>query len=201
MYNDKNPSLDKQKPTKKFMQLLEQTAQSFRRELELGDYDRLAPLEHTKKLNLQIFYPEDILKLPIDKKDEIAKVNAKTWSGASNKLPNGEILIILNPHQTRERANVTILEEIFHIRYGHKPSRISATGIREYRASDEQEAYWTAAAAMLPAAVIARAVWQKQPAIGIAQFYGTSLELVEMRIKTLQLWKHYIQFNKERRVI
>lgn len=62
---------------------------------------------------------------------------------------------------------------------------------REYDEETEKEAYWTAAAALLPKKVVAMAVYNEVPASQLAARYGTSRELVEMRIKLLKLWSHY----------
>ena len=92
--------------------------------------------------------------------------------------------------------NVTALEEVMHVFYGHKPSQMhtesSSIARTEYDEKAEQEAYWTAAAVLLPAKAVARAVWQQVPAAKLAMQYGISVELAEMRIKVLGLWKLYL---------
>jgi Zn-dependent peptidase ImmA (M78 family) len=110
-------------------------------------------------------------------------------------LPGGQTLVILNPRQTAERAAVTAVEEFAHAHYGHAPSRLerlpSGLVCRDYDAQAEREAYWTAAATLLPSEVVARAVWRRVCAEELATTLGVSTQLVEFRIKVLRLWKYY----------
>lgn len=61
---------------------------------------------------------------------------------------------------------------------------------RIYDDAVEQEAYWTAAAALLPSKAVAMAVYRGETADDLAVRYSVSSELAEMRIKTLGLWSH-----------
>ncbi len=103
---------------------------------------------------------------------------------------------LLHPSQTPERANVTIMEEVAHVHLGHQPSRLVATSSgmekREYNETDEKEAYWTAAATLLPRHAVAQAVWRGQSVEDLAAAYGVSRECVEFRIKTLRLWTEHL---------
>ena len=49
------------------------------------------------------------------------------WSGgaASQTLPDGRRLIILNPTHGKNRQNATLMEEVCHVFFGHKPSRLA----------------------------------------------------------------------------
>jgi hypothetical protein len=50
-----------------------------------------------------------------------------TWSGgaASQPLPDGRKLIILNPTHGKNRHRATLMEEVSHVFLGHKPSRLA----------------------------------------------------------------------------
>ena len=48
-----------------------------------------------------------------------------------------------------------------------------------------------AAAVLLPSKVVGQAIWSGKSATTLADDYGTSVELAEMRIKTLNLWPDY----------
>ncbi len=122
-----------------------------------------------------------------------SNLDAKQWSGMGNALPTGELLVVLNRHQTPERARVTLLEEVAHHYHRHTPVSIGPGGRAEYYTEEEQEAKFTAAATLLPSKEIAKAVYRGDSAASIASKYGASVELVEMRIKTLNLWDHYQQ--------
>src|SRR5262249_1845549 len=82
------------------------------------------------------------------------------WSGgaASQPLPDGRKLIILNPTHGRNRHRATLMEEICHVFLGHKPSRLAIRRrdkqgkivARDYNQDIEEEAYSTGAAALVP---------------------------------------------------
>jgi IrrE N-terminal-like domain len=137
---------------------------------------------------------EHIAQLSANDKDIILGLDPATWSGGGVDLPDGLTAVVLHPSQTQERAASTLLEEIAHAHLKHPPSRLIALpgGLRrrEYDSAVEREAYWTAAAALLPAKVVARAVWQRA-AGELSTAFGVSLELVEFRIKILGLWQEY----------
>lgn len=140
-------------------------------------------------------YPQDVAGMTMEDLLLVTGLDAKTWSGMSLALPGSGALIMLNPQQTQQRANVTIVEEVAHLYFGHQPSQLVTLPIgswkRKYDPVAEGEAYWTAAAALLPAQVIGRAVWSGMTAEDIGLKFGVSRELVEFRIKTLFLWPDY----------
>ena len=121
----------------------------------------------------------------------LREMNAKDFSGGARELPNGILLAVLNRSQTQERKNVTLLEEISHRHYGHKPTYIGPLGRTHYNPADEQEAQFTAAAALLPAKIVAMGVYQKKNGGLLAASFGASEELYEQRVKTMGLWDLY----------
>ena len=62
---------------------------------------------------------------------------------------------------------------------------------RTFDSAEEHDAYYLAAACMLPETMLRRAVREGQTAIEIGAAYGASRELVEYRIKRLGLWRTY----------
>ena len=112
----------------------------------------------------------------------------QTFSGGAVVLPDGKKVVLLNHNQSRERANATLMEELSHLHYGHPTTSIGAAGRGPYDPEVEQEAYQTGAAALLPARAIAMAVYKGEAFETIAARYGTSVELVQMRVKVLGLW-------------
>ncbi len=183
----------KWQPTRQNLRHIEENAASLRQRVDIAPTDKLDSIKLSKKFNVEVAYPDQISSLPPEQSAYISSLDAKVWSGISNELPNGKLLIILNPNQTPERANVTVMEEIAHVHYGHKPSQLNGFGQRKYDEKLEQEAYQTAAAALLPSKIIAQAVWNSEPAKALAKKFGASVELVEMRIKMLNLWDLYQQ--------
>ena len=123
--------------------------------------------------------------------------DASIWSGSGWPLPNGKLFVMLNANQTRERMNVTLLEEVAHRHYDHDPAVIGSDGRHGYNAAQEQEAYWTAAAVLLPMVVVAKAVRRGETAAELGKRYGASEELAEMRIRTLGLWDYYKTYALE----
>jgi hypothetical protein len=109
---------------------------------------------------------DDLTDLAPEDRAHLRSVDAKVWSGMGMPLPAGQLLVLLNPSQTPERAASTIMEEVAHAHLGHQPSQLvtEANGMvrRLYDAAIEREAKWTAAAALLPAKAVARAVLDRQ---------------------------------------
>jgi hypothetical protein len=123
------------------------------------------------------------------------------WSGgaASHTLPDGRKLIILNPTHGRNRQNATLMEEICHVFFGHKPSRLAVENrdkhgkivARDYNHAIEEEAYSTGAAALVPYTALVRMVGEGRSSQEIARHFYVSRALVEYRIKVSRLWDAY----------
>lgn len=125
------------------------------------------------------------------------------WSGgaASQPLPDGRKLIILNPTHSRNRHRATLMEEVCHVFLGHKPSRLAIRRrdkkgnivARDYNHDIEEEAYSTGAAALVPYIALKRYVEEGKTSAEIARHFGVSRALVEFRIKISKLWERYKQ--------
>lgn len=179
---------------KVFLRHVEDHAQHLRDRAGVGPADRLDPRALTGELKVRLVSLENIEGLSAKDREHLSSVDPRVWSGAGMPLPDGYTLVILHPGQPPERATVTIMEEVCHAHYRHAPSQLATLpgGIikREYNPEMETEAYWTAAATLLPAPVVARSVWRRM-ARSLARDYGVSNELVEFRVKTLGLWREY----------
>jgi len=175
----------------------ERNALQLRERAGLAQLAVFNPFEHLVTFDVIIKYPDEFTDTPDELIAEIEKHNAKDWSAVSDVLPNGKLLTLLNRNQTEERKNVTLLEEIAHQHYGHEPSVIGSDGRKNYDKAQEQEAYFTASAALLPGIAVARAVFQKKPAAEVARTFGASIDLYIMRVKTMSLWKEYQRFASE----
>ncbi len=201
----REPSKGRRQVTREFLDDVENHAAELRRRAGVGPHEKLAPRLLAEQFNVIIPEIEDLTALALEDREYLSGVDAKVWSGAGVPLPDGRLLILLNPRQTTERATVTIMEEVAHVYLGHQPSRIESlpNGVqkREYDHDKEWEAYSVAAAAMLPQYAVARSVWERRSAESLATEYGASTELVEMRIKLLRLWPDHIgSYRKSRRV-
>lgn len=182
----------------KWLHWIEDQAALLRASVSAAPEDRIDPRAVAHNLGLKIVDLKEIHGARLDDLVLLSQLNATKWSGSVIPLPNGKFIVILNPQQTPERANVTIMEEVAHVHYGHEPSQLipksdGSVG-RIYNKESEDEAYWTAAAALLPSIVIARAVWQNVSAETLAASYGASTDLVKFRIKTLGFWSDYVSY-------
>jgi Zn-dependent peptidase ImmA (M78 family) len=173
--------------------------------LALRDFARtkpnlpLDPFELARFANLIVVTLDDIENLSQSARDHLLGAAADQWSGGACSLPNGMKLVILNPNHGRARTNATLMEEICHVFLGHTPNRLSIVTKdergrvlnRDYRKSDEEEAYGVGAAALLPFAALKRFVYEGKSSQEIARHFRVSRELVEYRLKVTRLWSDY----------
>lgn len=161
----------------------------------VGPTETLNPRAFAAKIGIRVIDPCKVANLPPAQRAIIEALDARQWSGGAVVTGDGTHVIVLHPRQTGERANATIMEEIAHILLEHEPSAIYTEGgftLRTYDKECEEEAYWTGAAALLPAVVVSKAIWRNVPAEDLAVEFDVSVELVEFRIKILNLWSEYV---------
>lgn len=199
------PRKGKRRATREFLSRVEEHATALRRRAGVEPLSKLDPGSLVSEFNLVVPDMDELVALSPDDRDHLSAVDAKVWSGGGIPLSDGRLLILLNPHQTAERAAVTLMEEVVHEYLNHRPSQIvnlpNGVTKREYDPDIEWEAYSVAAAAMLPRLVVARAVWSQRSVDSLAAEYGVSTELVEMRMKLLLLWSDHMRgTQKVRRV-
>lgn len=161
----------------------------------------LDPFRLAKFANLLVVRFDQIKGLSQEAREHLLGAGSQKWSGGacSQPLPDGRRLVILNPDHGRMRTNATLMEEISHVFLGHQPSRLtvvaeneaSRTICRDYRKADEEAAYGTGAAALVPFAALRRFVLSGQSSIQIAKHFHVSRELVEYRLKVTRLWSTY----------
>jgi hypothetical protein len=165
---------------------------------------RLDPFKLAKYARLLVVPYEEIEpSLSEQTKAHLIGEGKDMWSGgaASQPLPDGRKLIILNPTHGRNRHSATLMEEICHVFLGHKPSRLAIERkdkhgkiiARDYDHEIEEEAYSTGAAALVPYLALKRFVDQGKTSREIARHFGVSRALVEFRIKISRLWDAYKQ--------
>jgi hypothetical protein len=161
----------------------------------------LDPFRLASFANLLVVAFEDIKGLTPEVRAHLLGDASEKWSGGacSLPLPDGRKLVILNPNHGRMRTNATLMEEVSHVFLGHRPSRLKVvaetasgqTVAREYRKSDEEAAYGTGAAALVPFAALKKFVLEGQTSTEIGRHFRVSRELVEYRLKVTRLWKLY----------
>jgi transcriptional regulator with XRE-family HTH domain len=119
------------------------------------------------------------------------------WSAMSVPLDDPENerwAVLLNDSHAVERQRVTVLEELWHIMLGHKLTKIARVAEaygRTYDTTEEHDAYYLAAATLLPKSAMTDAVGKKLFSHEIAKKFGTSAELVDYRLKRLGLWREH----------
>jgi len=150
---------------------------------------------------LVVPYDEIAPLLSDESKKHLIGEGKDMWSGgaASQPLPDGRKLIILNPTHGPARHKATLMEEVSHVFLGHKPSRLAIKRrdkqgnivARDYNADIEEEAYSTGAAALVPYLALKRDVEEGKTSAEIARHFEVSRALVEFRIKISKLWARY----------
>jgi hypothetical protein len=120
-------------------------------------------------------------------------VGRKQWSGMT--IPcDDEFIVVMNYTHAKTRQHATLMEEFFHILLGHKPSRVylcpdSGVIRREYDRTMENEAYYSAAASLVPYAAMKEMVERGATSRDIAGHFEVSGELVIFRLKTCKLYR------------
>jgi hypothetical protein len=161
----------------------------------------LDPFRLAKFANLLVIDFDQIKDLSNEAREHLLGAASEKWSGGacSLPLPDGKRIVILNPNHGRLRSNATLMEEVSHVFLGHQPSRLKVvaetksgrTIARDYRHADEEAAYATGAAALVPYSALRRSILDGQSSQEIAKHFHVSRELVEYRLKVTRLWKTY----------
>jgi len=164
----------------------------------LGDQP-LNPFDLARFANLVVLRFDQIKGLSESAREHLLGPAVEKWSGGACSLPNGMKLVILNPTHGRARTNATLMEEICHVFLGHQPNRLSVVTkdergkvmARDYRKTDEEEAYGVGAAALVPYRSLKRFLLKGKISGEIAVHFRVSRELVEYRMKVTKLWSEY----------
>jgi hypothetical protein len=161
----------------------------------------LDPFALARYANLLVVDFNSISDLSAESREHLLGPAASSWSGGacSIPLPDGRRVVILNPTHGPMRTNATLMEEISHVFLGHQPNRLKVvvndkrgrTLSRDYRKADEEAAYATGAAALLPFGALRKALHEGRTSTQIAKRFQVSRELVEYRLKVTRLWSLY----------
>jgi len=174
---------------------MEAMANQLRDDLNVGTVSPLDALS-IRVLGVEVLVPADIEGLSRECRSYLTGPGRYEWSAMSVPLNthNTRWVVLRNDRHQIERQRVTYLEECWHILLGHKLTRIAKIADsygRTYDSNEEHDAFYLAAATLLPESAIAKAVQSKLSVDALAQHYGASPELVEYRIKRLGLWRSY----------
>src|SRR5882672_12022285 len=161
----------------------------------------LDPFRLAKFANLLVLSFDQIKGLNPEAREHLLGSASEEWSGGacSRPLPDGRRIVILNPNHGPMRTHATLMEEISHVFLGHQPTKLKITGenaqgrtiSRDYRKADEDAAYGTGAAALVPFSALRTFVLEGRTSLQIARHFRVSRELVEYRLKVTSLWNTY----------
>jgi hypothetical protein len=167
----------------------------------------LNPFVLARFANLLVVDFKQIAGLSANTREHLLGPASAAWSGGacSRALPDGRKIIILNPNHGRQRQHATLMEEICHVFLGHTPNRLAIVAkgkggqavARDYQRADEEAAYATGAAALVPFGSLRRFVLQGKSASEIARHFRVSRELVGYRLKVTRLWSLYKSTHPE----
>jgi IrrE N-terminal-like domain len=179
----------------------EMFALGYREFAGVGPEVPLNPFQLARFANLLVVDFDDVKGMTAEAREHLLGEAAEKWSGGacSIPLPDGRKIVILNPTHGPMRTNATLMEEVSHVFLGHQPSRLKVVSetkegrkvSREYRHADEEAAYATGAAALVPYSSLRRAIHRGKTAQQIARHFRVSRELVEYRLKVTRLWPLY----------
>jgi hypothetical protein len=193
--------VDHQLPTGEKWRHYELNAQGFRDFAGVKPGAPLNPFRLAKFANLLVLSFDEVRGLSQKTREHLLGAASEAWSGGacSQPLPDGRRIVILNPNHGRKRTNATLMEEISHVFLGHQPNRLKIVAqddrgrsiSRDYRKGDEEAAYATGAAALVPFSALRKFVLEGQTSSEIASHFQVSRELVEYRLKVTRLWQIY----------
>ena len=174
---------------------MESMAVGFRKELGLNSQEPVNPLR-IKIEGVEILTVGEIEDIPPDVTAHLGGSGKDKWSAMSVPLDEEKDTwaIVRNEEHQFVRQHVSILEEFWHILLGHRLTKIARVADicgRTFEANEEHDAFYLAAATLIPENVIHETVQEKKDITQIAHSHGTSPELVEYRIKRLGLWREY----------
>lgn len=175
---------------------MEKMAEQLRAELNSKTHQSFDALK-VRVGGVEVITPKEIITLAKQCFDYLTGAGKDEWSAMSVPLDsfNKRWAVLRNDTHKVERQRVTYLEECWHIMLGHKLTRIAKLADsygRTYDANEEHDAFYLAAATMVPKESIIRAIEEKRSSKSIADQFGVSTDLVEYRIKRLGLWKDHM---------
>ena len=137
------------------------------------------------KMRVAILSPNDIPGLAAGVLRQLLVGDPSGWSAGCLRLPSGKAIIVINPLHAESRVNATIMEELSHLNLGHAGNALAAqhdgADFRRYKRSEETEAYWVGAAALIPRVVLIRSKQAGESKLKLAGERGVSSALVTFR--------------------
>lgn len=167
---------------------------NFRARFGMGGDEPLRPFERMLD-GVEVVATLDSLAEFVGERDllKLLGVHRRKWSGMT--IPcDGEHIVVMNPTHHPHRQNATLMEEFFHILLRHRPSRVFScpeTGLvrRSFKKEIEEEAYHSAAAALVPYKAMRGMVERGADTRDIAGHFEVSQDLAGFRLKICKLWR------------
>lgn len=168
----------------------EQLAVHLRTELGIGLYRRLDPFALAEHLAVPVWALEDLpdvhAAVQVLHGPEIAAFSAMTVFDGTSRV------IVHNTAHTPARQASNLCHELAHGALLHPASpALNAFGCREWDGAIESEATFLAGALLIPSKAIWWAAKQRQPREEIAEQYGCSVEMVQMRLNMTGAGKRF----------
>lgn len=170
---------------------IEQVATKLRAQVGVSDFEYL-PLERaiTCLPNCEVLglrhVPGITLQLLIH-----ARTKAYSTFGAFARRDGGSIQIVFNDAHPPNTVRVNVMEELFHVRLGHKPDVLTLIPRegrhRTHDASKEGEAYGCATAALVPFAGLHAMLARHMHIARIAEHFAVDVDIVHERIGVTNL--------------
>jgi hypothetical protein len=181
---------------------VEHHALDLREELDVG-FD--VPLDHLLAFRLvpgATVVPHGQIPAADEFLDHFRHAGLGNWSGMAIPLGPDEELVVYNDAHALTRVRATLMEEFFHLRFGHPRSTVRLLNTdgknRTMDPTVELEAYHTGAAALVPFVALKARVEDGQTLGEIAEYFQVSPDLVEFRAKVTKLY-HKLRRPRRRR--
>ena len=125
--------------------------------------------------------------------EHFRKAGSSNWSGMAITDEEGYSFVFYNDSHPPNRVRTTLMEEFFHLRFGHPRSAIriygDGTKARTFQSEIEEEAYHSGAAALVPYRPLVRLISAGIPTWKIAKQFEVSVDLVVFRAKVTKCYR------------
>lgn len=174
------------KMRKGFKKWSDEKATFLRKEMGLGEYDRLCPYKIADHLNLKIYAIDEVPNML----QSITQIMTTLGHGQFHALAmiakSGQKVIIYNPSNTEKRRHSDLMHEISHMLCEHKFESSFETNLpvlmREYNEAYEQEANWLGGCLLFPKCAVFATVKHKRDEEATCDRYGISSEMFRYRV-------------------
>jgi len=170
-----------------FKRWSENTAISYRKDLELNKTDALCPFNLAQHLNIKLINPLQLRqKISAKNLNILLEKESGSWSAVTISKDSSHAIIYNSSHAKTRQAN-DIMHELSHVIIGHKPQTVHHSHdtnmwLRQYNKNQEDEANCLAAALLLPRTVLINIKSQRMSLYTASKIYGVSQSLIGMRL-------------------